>query len=260
MNEVDAIKAAGKVQLALEQPILNKFFEGEFRAFEQAPYEKSRVIAVFDVKLPLEAITLLASAGNPVQAKLLWRPSLLTSYPFQGSMALAVVGCIGMFASGLRRAKDDMPSIAQLEDDVLGARLRETAQRFHTLLRQGSPEDDPDFVRTVIRLAERLGKPALRALQEEIVFDDEFELALRQWSRHSYDPALIEVLDQVRTSPSQWRYDAHACREPACWRVQGEAPELSSVDRQPPGGHYLPLRPRPQLHPTLDHSGGPFLC
>ncbi|KAA2211327.1 HlyD family efflux transporter periplasmic adaptor subunit [Teichococcus oryzae] len=200
-QDINGIKAAGKVQFALEQPILNKFFEGEFRTFEEAPYEKNRVIAVFDVKLPLEAITLLASAGNPVQAHLLWRPDLMASYPFRGSLILAAVGCVGMFASGLRRrAANNLPSVAQLEDEALGARLHETAQRFHSLLRQGKPDEDPDFVRTVIRLAERMGEPALSALREAIVFDDEFEKALRDWSRRSYDPALIAVLDQVRNT------------------------------------------------------------
>ena len=200
-EEIDAIKQAGKVQFALEQPVLNKFFEGKFRAFEEAPYEKNRVIAIFDVKLPLEAITLLASAGNPVQANLLWRPDLMASNPFRGSLILVAAGCIGMFASGLRRrTADDLASVAQIEGDMLGERLHETARRFHTLLRQGGPDDDPDLVRTVIRLAERMGEPALRALREEIVFDDEMERALREWNRRSYHPALIAVLDQVRYS------------------------------------------------------------
>ncbi|MBO1077319.1 HlyD family efflux transporter periplasmic adaptor subunit (plasmid) [Roseomonas marmotae] len=200
-EEIDSIKAAGKVQLALEQPILNKFFQGEFRRFEEAPYEKNRVIAVFDVKLPLEAITLLAGAGNPVQAKLLWRPDLMASYPFRGSLVLAIAGCVGMFGSGLRRrATDEFPLAAQLEEALLEDRLHEAAFRFHALLRQGRLDDDPDLVRTVIRLAERIGEPALSALREEIVFDEEFENALREWSRRSYDPALIALLDQVRNS------------------------------------------------------------
>lgn len=199
--EISAIRAAGKVQLALEQPILNKFFEGDFRTFEEAPYEKNRVIAVFDVKLPLEAIALLASAGNPVQARLLWRPDLLASHTFRGSLALAAIGCLGMFASGLRRRATDEPPIArQIEAGALGERLNETARRFHTLLRQGRPDDDPDLVRAVIRLTERMGEPALSALRAEIVFDADLEQALREWSRHSYDPALVAVLDQVRAS------------------------------------------------------------
>jgi hypothetical protein len=200
-QEIEAIKVAGKVQLALEQPILNKFFQGEFRTFEEAPYEKNRVIAVFDVKLPLEAITLLASAGNPVQAKLLWRPDPMASYPFRGSLVLATVGCIGMFASGLRRrAADELPTVVQLETGPLDGRLHETAHRFHAMLRQGRLDDDPDLVRTVVRVAEHIGEAALDALRDEIVFDEEFEHALREWSRHNHDPALIALLDQVRSS------------------------------------------------------------
>ncbi|MCI0755703.1 hypothetical protein [Teichococcus vastitatis] len=201
-QEIAAITEAGKVQFALEQPILNKFFEGEFRAYKEAPYEKNRVIADFDVKLPLEAITLLASAGNPVQAKLLWRPDLMASYPFRGSLILTAIGCIGMFTSGLRRKASELPPPVQIEEQLLGRRLRETAHRFHALLRQGTPDEDPDFVRTVIHLADRLGEPALRALREEIVFDEEFERALGVWSRRSYDPALIAVLDRVRNDPA----------------------------------------------------------
>ena len=202
-TEIDAIRAAGKVQLALEQPILNRFFEGEFRTFEAAPYEKNRVIAIFDVRLPLEAITLLASAGNPVQAKLLWRPDLLASHTVQGSLILAVIGCAGMFTSGLQRriVTDNEPLLAErTEAGLLSERLRESVRSFHLLLRQGRLDDDPDLVRTLVRLAERMGEPALGVLREELVFDEELEQAFREWGRRSYNPALIAMLDQVRGS------------------------------------------------------------
>jgi hypothetical protein len=45
-----------------------------------------------------------------------------------------------------------------------------------------------------------MGEPALGILREELVFDEELEQALREWGCHSYNPALIAMLDQVRGS------------------------------------------------------------
>ena len=197
-REIEAIKAAGRVQLALEQPILNKFFEGEYRSFEEAPYEKDRVIAHFDAKLPLEAITLLAGAGNPVQVKLLWRPNLLDSYTVRGSLSLIALGCVGAVASGLRRKPEEAAPAPRIEADVLEARLREVARGFHTLLRQGRLDDDPDLVSGALRLVERMGEPALKVFREEIVFDDELERAIAGWNGHNQNPALTRLLNELR--------------------------------------------------------------
>jgi hypothetical protein len=196
-REIEAIRDAGKVQFALEQPILNRFFVGEFQSFEEAPYEKNRVIANFDVKLPLDAITLLASAGNSMQVKLLWRPSLLDNYAFGGSLALALLGCVGVVAGGRRRNLEEETGTPQIEArDLLDGRLRETARRFHILLRQRRLE--PDLARGIVHLIDRVGDPAIKVFREEIIFDEELERALSDWSRQNHDPAFVKALNQVR--------------------------------------------------------------
>lgn len=197
-REIEAIEAAGRVQFALKQSVLNEFFEGEYRSFEVAPYEKDRVIAQFDAKLPLEAITLLAGAGNPVQVKLLWRPRLLDSYTVRGSLLLVALGCVGAVASGLRRTPEEDAPGPRIEAGVLDARLREVARGFHVLLRQGRLDDDPDLVAGAIRLVERMGEPALKVFREEIVFDDELDRAISKWGRDNRNPALMRLLGEVR--------------------------------------------------------------
>ncbi|WP_026190565.1 HlyD family efflux transporter periplasmic adaptor subunit [Methylobacterium sp. WSM2598] len=201
-GDLDALKREKKVQLALEQPILNRFFEGSYRSYEEAPYEKNRVIAHFDAKLPLEAITLLASAGNPVQVKLLWRPDLTASFAFQCSLALMTLGCIGAVTCGLRRAPADVPAVAH-HAPAHETQLREMARDLHKQLRDGTLDEDPDLARGVVHLVERMGEPVVDALREEIVFDEEFERAL---SRHRDDPALMGLINKVRNAPLTIQY------------------------------------------------------
>jgi multidrug resistance efflux pump len=194
-NEVEKVKDAGKVQFALEQPTLSKFFVGEYRSVEEAPFEKERVIAHFDAKLPLDAITLLASAGNPVPVRLLWRPNLLENVAFLGSLGVATLGFFGVMASAMRRSRveDEAPQV-QIEHEVRDMRLREMAHRFHLLLRTRRLSSDPDLVRGVVKLVSQLGDPAVEALRYEMVFDGELEDAIHEVG----DQAIIAVLDKIR--------------------------------------------------------------
>jgi hypothetical protein len=194
-DEVEKVKEAGKVQFALEQPVLNKFFVGEYRTFEQAPFEKERVIAHFDAKLPLEAITLLASAGNPVPVRLLWRPNLLESTAFNASLGVAALGFIGALTGAMRRTRveEDVPQ-ARIDHEIRDMRLREMAHSFHLLLRSGRLENDPDLVRGVVKLVSQLGDPIIVALRHEMVFDGELEDAIH----HVEDQTVIAMLGKVR--------------------------------------------------------------
>jgi hypothetical protein len=194
VSELDRIKQAGQVQFALEQPILNKFFVGEYRSFEQAPFEKERVIAHFDAKLPLEAITLLASAGNPVPVRLLWRPNLFDNIAFVGSLGVAAFGFLGALACAMRRAPQEDEVQVQIEHEVMDMRLREMAHSFHLLLREGRLESDPDLVRGVVKLVNQLGEPAVEALRHEIVFDSQLEDAIH----HVNDMSVLAMIDKIR--------------------------------------------------------------
>ena len=193
VSELDRIKQAGQVQFALEQPILNKFFVGEYRSFEQAPFEKERVIANFDAKLPLEAITLLASAGNPVPVRLLWRPNLFDNVAFVGSLGVAALGFLGALACAMRRAPQEDEVQAQVEHEVMDMRLREMAHSFHLLLREGRLESDPDLVRGVVKLVNQLGEPAVEALRHEMVFDSQLEDAIH----HVNDMSVVAMIDKI---------------------------------------------------------------
>ncbi|QRM34285.1 HlyD family efflux transporter periplasmic adaptor subunit [Microvirga sp. VF16] len=195
-DDVKKVQHAGKVQFALEQPILNRFFVGEFRDAEKAPFEKERVIAHFDAKLPLDAITLLASAGNPVPVRLLWRPNLFDSLAFNASLGLSALGFLGALASAMRgRAvnDDDVPQ-QQINYEARDQRLREMAQNFHRLLRHGHLEHDSDLVRGLVKLVNQLGEPAVGALRDELVFDSELEDAIQSVD----DENVLTVLDRAR--------------------------------------------------------------
>ncbi len=195
IDEVEKVRAAGKVQFALEQPILNKFFVGEYHSFVEAPFEKNRVIAHFDAKLPLEAITLLASAGNPVPVRLLWRPNLMESQAFVGSLGLAALGLLGGLVAATRGTRKDQElRPAQIDYEARDRRLQEVARSFHELLRSGNIENDPDLVRGIIKLIDQIGEPAVLALRNEIVFDGELEDAIS----NVQDPSVIAVLGIVR--------------------------------------------------------------
>jgi hypothetical protein len=77
-KEVPALEAeGGPMQLALDAPVLQKFFTGRFVRAEPVPFEPDRVIAHFECSLPSEIIGFLGGAAAPVRVQLLWRPPLL---------------------------------------------------------------------------------------------------------------------------------------------------------------------------------------
>ena len=81
------------VQLALDSPVLNQFFTGQFVRSEPIPFEPGRVIAYLDCNLPPEIIGDLGNTAEPLRVRLLWRPSLLFQPGFEfGILLLAASG------------------------------------------------------------------------------------------------------------------------------------------------------------------------
>jgi hypothetical protein len=94
-GEVDELAShAEPIQLALEDPVLHRFFTGRFVRAEPVPFEPSRVIAHIDCSLPPEVIAVLGSASAPVRVRLLWRPPLLKQPSFLISAALLLPGLL----------------------------------------------------------------------------------------------------------------------------------------------------------------------
>jgi hypothetical protein len=89
--EIDEIAQAGEVLFQLDNVILRKFFLGQFRRAEEAPFEK-RLIAHFDARLPIEAISELSSRSEPLRVRLAWRPNILQDLTFRVALVIVLLG------------------------------------------------------------------------------------------------------------------------------------------------------------------------
>ena len=81
-----------RLQLALEEPVLHKFFTGRFVRAEPVAFESDRIIAHIDSALPPEIIAFLGETPKLAQVRLLWRPSLLSQRGFQIGLILLAAG------------------------------------------------------------------------------------------------------------------------------------------------------------------------
>jgi prefoldin subunit 5 len=84
------------VELALDTPVLNKFFTGKFVRSKPIPFEPGRVIAYFDCNLPPEIIAYLGNTAVPLRVRLLWRPSLLLQPAFEFGSILLALSCLSL--------------------------------------------------------------------------------------------------------------------------------------------------------------------
>jgi hypothetical protein len=99
-DEVTEVAQAGEVLFRLDNVVLRKFFVGQFRKAEEAPYEK-RMIAHFDARLPIEAISELGARSEPLRVSLIWRPSLLHNVWFRSALVIVLVGLMLMSLASL---------------------------------------------------------------------------------------------------------------------------------------------------------------
>ena len=100
--EIDSVAHAGSVLFALQHPVLKRYFQGTFRSAETAASDPGRVLAIFDVQLPQDAIGLLGSSRDAVKVNLMWRPWLLADLRLRISLALLVLGVLIIVADRLR--------------------------------------------------------------------------------------------------------------------------------------------------------------
>jgi hypothetical protein len=99
-KDIDKIAAAGHVQFSLDRSPLHRYFVGEYKRYEAIPQDPTKVITHFDVQLPREVITALASAtDNSLPIRLEWRPNVVVERPFQVGMFAVAFGIFGAFAS-----------------------------------------------------------------------------------------------------------------------------------------------------------------
>jgi hypothetical protein len=99
-KDIDKIAAAGHVQFSLDRSPLHRYFVGEYKRYETIPQDPTKVITHFDVQLPREVITALASAtDNSLPIRLEWRPNVVVERPFQVGMFAVAFGIFGAFAS-----------------------------------------------------------------------------------------------------------------------------------------------------------------
>jgi HlyD family secretion protein len=194
-HEVDELAAQGQdVQLALDNPVLHRFFTGRFVRAEPVPFEPNRVIAYFDCSLPPEIVSYLGSTADPVRVRLLWRPSLSNQLGFQASLLILAVS-IPAFAWGARRTALRPTSLAHLgrvengsqsnvsdvgiDDAWLEGDLRLLAVRFRQQLRRQQLE--PELLAKVERMLDRDRAQAACILGEEVPHEIEFGKAAVEW-------------------------------------------------------------------------------
>ena len=99
-DEVTEVAQAGEVLFRLDNVVLKKFFVGQFRKAEEAPHEK-RMIAHFDARIPIEAISELGARSEPLRVYLVWRPSLLHSVWFRSALVIVLTGLMLMSLASL---------------------------------------------------------------------------------------------------------------------------------------------------------------
>lgn len=106
------------VKVALDNPVLHRFFTARFVRAEPIASEPGWVIAYLDCGLPPEMMAFMARSLEPVRVKLLWRPSLTLHPGFQFSLLLAAAS-VAAFLFGLRRPLRDTGSKQRTYIDAL---------------------------------------------------------------------------------------------------------------------------------------------
>jgi hypothetical protein len=103
-DEVRKVASAGQVQFAIENAVLTKYFSGQFHKLERPPYE-SRLIANFDVQLPIEAISRMGTNSGPLRVRLLWKVPIFENVRFRCALFVALLGLalLGIGGNGQRR-------------------------------------------------------------------------------------------------------------------------------------------------------------
>jgi hypothetical protein len=78
-------------------------------------------------------------------------------------------------------------------------RLRMLARSLHGLVRHRAL--NPNWVGDLDLTVREIGEPVIRALREEIIFDTEFEAAIREFAEAHADDRLTAIMRRVRDQP-----------------------------------------------------------
>jgi hypothetical protein len=113
-SELDQLaRAKEPLQLALDEPVLHKFFTGRFVRAEPMAFEPDRVIAYIECALPPEIIAFLGKSSKLAHVRLLWRPPLLLQTGFLLGLGL-VLASIGLATAHLNRSRVALPELVHM--------------------------------------------------------------------------------------------------------------------------------------------------
>jgi multidrug resistance efflux pump len=185
-SEVDELASAnGDVQLALEDPVLHRFFTGRFVRAEPIAFEPDRVIAYIESSLPGEVIAALGTATNPLRVRLLWRPPLRDQPAFVLSLLL-LTPVVFVFNRTRRTLIAEPERVSsRLSDQFMievGSEelvLFSLAARFQEQLRVGRL--DPELLLDLELILHQNGTWAARILSREIQPDQDLRWAAKQY-------------------------------------------------------------------------------
>ncbi|MGH1573736.1 HlyD family efflux transporter periplasmic adaptor subunit [Methylobacterium sp. P31] len=110
-SEIEDVARVGEVKFALDHPVLSRYFSGTFSKAEPAAHEPGRVIASFDVALPIETAMLLSSSPDAVRVRLKWAPPAWQNNGVRGSAILALIGLLFGFIRRRPRAKELLANV-----------------------------------------------------------------------------------------------------------------------------------------------------
>ena len=104
-SELSQLETAKRpLQLALDEPVLDRFFTGRFVRAEPMAFEPDRVIAEIECALPPEIIAFLGKNSKLAQVRLLWRPPLLGQLGFLFGLGFVLAG-ISLATAHLNRSR-----------------------------------------------------------------------------------------------------------------------------------------------------------
>src|SRR5215203_4263490 len=180
-GELDQLERATRpLQLALDEPVLHKFFTGRFVRAEPMAFEPDRVIAYIKCALPTEIIAFLRKSSKLAHVRLLWRPPLLLQTGFLLGLGL-VLASIGLATAHLNRSRVASPELVHMVSNRVRRALApaprkpveealpDLAARFGRELRTGELE-----IATLAAVEHALalgGTPAAEIMRHEISLD-----------------------------------------------------------------------------------------